>query len=170
MDIQSLLQQVAAGELSVEQAHARLRAPEDDLGFARVDLDRRRRCGLSEVIFAEGKTPEQVVAVMGALQAAGQGALATRVVPEVYEAVRAVYPDTVYHAAARVAVLGESGEPGGVGRIGVVCAGTSDLPVAEEAALTAEWMGAAVERIHDVGVAGLHRLPASWTCCAPAGC
>ena len=158
MDLESILQQVAAGELTVAQAVARVTAAEGDLGFARVDLERQRRCGLPEVIFAEGKTPEQVIGVMGALREAGQGVLATRVSPEVCAAVREVYPETVYHEAARVAVLGEPGAPGGVGRVGVVCAGTSDLPVAEEAALTAEWMGARVERVYDVGVAGLHRL------------
>lgn len=158
MNIHSILQQVAAGELSVADAQAELQSREDDLGFARVDLERRRRCGLAEVIFAEGKTAEQVVGVMGALQKAGQSAFITRVHPALYDAVHKAYPDTIYHEAARVAVLGESNQSGGVGRIGVVCAGTSDLPFAEEAALTAEWMGAAVERVHDVGVAGLHRL------------
>jgi len=158
MDVPDLLKKVASGQLSVEEATAMLGAREDDLWFARVDLDRRTRCGLSEAILAEGKTVSQILAVMDSLLQAGQGALVTRLNGEFAVTIQETYPNSVYHHEAKVLTLGSSRRTPAVGRVGVVCAGTSDIPVAEEAALTAEWMGAAVERIHDVGVAGLHRL------------
>ena len=158
VDIPEILRKVAFGQLSVEKATEMMSSREDDLGFARVDLDRRTRCGLSEAIFAEGKTGVQILAVMDSLLRAGQGVLVTRLSSEFAVTIQETYPDAVYHQAAKVLTLGQSKHPPAVGRVGVVCAGTSDIPVAEEAALTAEWMGASVERIQDVGVAGLHRL------------
>ncbi|MEW5784167.1 MAG: nickel pincer cofactor biosynthesis protein LarB [Bacillota bacterium] len=154
-----LLVHVRQGKLSVEQALERLRAlPYEDLGFAKVDHHRSLRNGFPEVIYCPGKTVEQIVAITRRLADSGGTVLATRAEPAVFEAVRQVFPQAEYHAAARaVAIRGEySPEP--VGSIGLVSAGTADQPVAEEAALTAELMGGRVERIYDVGVAGIHRL------------
>ena len=124
----------------------------DDLGFAKVDHDRARRQGMAEVVFCEGKTTEQVVQIVASLRANGSPVLATRASAEIAAAI----PDLSYHPLARVlhtppAVIR-------TGYIAIVCAGTSDLPVAEEAAITAEVMGNRVERVVDVGVAGIHRL------------
>ena len=130
----------------------------DDLGFARVDTGRLKRRGLSEVVFCPGKTPEQVLAIFRSLRDAGQNAFATRAAPELYAALRAELPELVYHAAARAMTLDTVPLPAPSGLVAVVCAGTSDLPVAEEAALAAERLGAHVERVTDVGLAGLHRL------------
>ena len=131
---------------------------EENLGFARIDLDRCRRKGIPEVIYSAGKTPDQIVQIVGVFKKARQNVLCTRAAREVYDAVLRVHPDAVYHEAARMISLDMVKRPNPTGRVSVVCAGTSDIPVAEEAALTAEWMGAWVERINDVGVAGLHRL------------
>jgi len=110
------------------------------------------------VIYGAGKTAPQIVAIMRALNDAGQNAFATRVTPEQAAAVRTELPDAVYRAEARILTRDVSPLPPRAGKIAVLCAGTSDLPVAEEAAVTAERLGAAVERVYDVGVAGLHRL------------
>ncbi len=160
MNRTEILRQVADGTLDVAEAEQQLAAlaTEADLGFARVDLDRPRRCGLAEVIFAEGKTPDQMVGLVGALLEAGQSVFATRVRPEHHQAVAAEFPDIVYHEAARVLTMPSDEAAQGIGRICVVCAGTSDIPVAEEAALVLEHLGHPVDRIHDVGVAGIHRL------------
>ena len=131
---------------------------EDNLGFARVDIERPMRCGLPEVIYCPGKTAEQVTKIVISLKESGQDVLATRATPEQYEAVRKQVPEAEYHEIARAVTVDVAEPVPPAGRIAVICAGTSDLPVAEEAALTAERMGAAVERISDVGVAGLHRL------------
>jgi len=132
--------------------------PEKDLGFARIDLDRQRRCGVPEVIYCPGKTAKQVLAIMKAMQKAGHDILATRASREQYSIVRKSIPKAVYHESARAITLDVQKSRKPQGLVAVVCAGTSDLPVAEEAALTAERMGAKVVRVFDVGVAGLHRL------------
>ena len=131
---------------------------EDNLGFARVDVERPMRCGLPEVIYCPGKTAEQVARIILSLKESGQDVLATRATPEQYQHVREQVPEAEYHETARAITVDVARRAAPVGRVAVVCAGTSDLPVAEEAALTAERMGAAVERVFDVGVAGLHRL------------
>ena len=128
------------------------------LGFATLDLGRLRRTGHPEVIFGQGKTAGQIAALLQALHAAGQEALATRVDPEKADAALLLTPGAVYHPLARCLHLPAPQPPPRLGNITVVCAGTSDLPVAEEAALVAEILGNRVVRIHDVGVAGLHRL------------
>ena len=153
------MRKVAEGQVSPGEA-ARLlgQAPERSLGFARIDTDRPRRTGLPEVIFCPGKTPEQVTKIMASIKEAGQNVLATRATPELAAAVRNSHPAVVYHAMARCLTLEVAARPAGVGQVAVVSAGTADLPVAEEAALTAEWMGARVTRVFDVGVAGLHRV------------
>ena len=133
-------------------------APFEDLGFARVDTHRELRQGFPEVILGLGKTPAQVAAIAGRLVAGGGPLLVTRAEPAAYDAVRVVVPDAVYHPDARVITLKQGEIPAGHGTVLIACAGTSDLPVAEEAAITAELMGNRVDRLYDVGVAGLHRL------------
>jgi len=130
----------------------------DDLHFAKPDYDRQKRCGVPEVIYGAGKSAAQIAGIMRALNAAGQNAFATRVTPEQAAAVRAELPQAVYREEARVLACDVAPLPEPKGKVAVLCAGTSDLPVAEECAITAERLGAKVERIYDVGVAGLHRL------------
>jgi hypothetical protein len=155
----ALLEKVRDGELPVEQALDRLRQlPYEDLGFARLDHHRALRQGFPEVVFCEGKTPEQVAELMGRLAARHDRLLATRATAEVYQAVRAEVPDAVYREAARTIVVDRDREREGRPGVLVVTGGTSDIPVAEEAAIAAEMMGNRVERLYDVGVAGLHRL------------
>jgi NCAIR mutase (PurE)-related protein len=129
-----------------------------DLGFARVDTDRRRRCGFPEVVFAEGKTASQVQAIAQTILAHDPVLLVTRARGEHYEAVAEAFPHAVWHERARCITVEVTPLAKLPGAIGIVCAGTSDLPVAEEAAITLAVFGNQVERITDVGVAGLHRL------------
>jgi pyridinium-3,5-biscarboxylic acid mononucleotide synthase len=126
--------------------------------YAVPDLDRLRRRGIPEVIFGAGKSAEQIVGIIGALNAAGQNAFATRVTAEQAAAVQRALPEAVYNAAAGLVTCDVAPLPERSGRASVICAGTSDIRVAEEAAVTAERMGVGVNRIYDVGVAGLHRL------------
>ena len=129
-----------------------------DLGFARVDLDRARRCGRPEVIYCPGKQPAEVAAVAVALREKNQAVLATRADAAHFEAVRARIPEAVFHERARCIVAGTAGAEPGPWTVGVLCAGTADLPVVEEAAVSLESFGRRVDRITDIGVAGLHRL------------
>jgi len=155
-----LLEAVRSGALAPQDAAQRLRhLPFEDLGFAKVDHHRALRCGFPEVIFCQGKTVDQVLAIVERLVERGSVVLATRAGPEVHEAVRAVHPSAVYHEAARAVVIA-AGEPcaPAAGAVAVISAGTSDQPVAEEARVTAEVMGCHVDTFYDVGVAGLHRL------------
>ena len=157
--IKSLLEQVRSGELPVDEASTRLRSmPFEDLGFARVDHHRALRCGFPEVIFCQGKTEEQVAAIAERIVASGSDLLATRATPAMHEAVTVRCPSAVYHEAARAIVVQETWQDQGIGEVLVVSAGTSDIPVAEEAAVTARVLGNRVERVFDVGVAGIHRL------------
>lgn len=154
-----ILAEVERGTLTPEGASARLaNLPFEDLGDARVDHHRVLRSGLPEVIYAAGKTPEQTAAIFRSMAAAGSPVLATRASLHHAEAVRAAAPDAVFHPVARCITLGGVQSEMGGGLIAVLCAGTSDLPVAEEAAVTAELFGAVVTRLYDVGVAGVHRL------------
>lgn len=130
----------------------------EPLEFAHLDLDREARCGFPEVVLCQGKTPEQAAAIAERLAQAHGRFLATRATPEHFAAVRGRVPDATYHEVARVIRLDRAPAPPRPGYVAVVCAGTGDLPVAEEAAVTIEAMGSAVRRIYDVGVAGLHRL------------
>ena len=162
-ELERLLGTVRSGETDIASASedilAALRAaPYEDLGFARVDTHRHWRQGFPEVVLGIGKTPAQIAAIAGRLVARGQTLLVTRAQPDAYEAVRVVAPDAVYHSVARTITLRAGDVPPGHGTVLVVCAGTSDLPVAEEAAVTAELMGNTVDRLHDVGVAGIHRV------------
>ena len=158
MDEKTLLEAVKNGELSVEQALAALkRKPFEDLGYAKVDLHRRVRQGAAEVIYGAGKTPEQIAGIARAMLENGQETiLITRLAPEAAAQVQKSLP-LRYFDAARCGVLGDFPAPGGLGTIVIATGGTSDLPVAEEAALTAQALGNRVTRLYDVGVAGLHR-------------
>lgn len=158
-DIKTLLEQVHSGSVSVADAMGILKGqPFADLGYAKVDLHRQVRQGASEVIYGAGKTAEQIVGILGALAENGQkNVLITRLDPEKAAAVNAVFPVT-FHPEGRLAIAGSPAAPSGIGTIVVATGGTSDIPVAEEAALTAEFLGNQVERLYDVGVAGLHRL------------
>lgn len=131
---------------------------EADLGFARLDLSRLRRCGVPEVVLGESKSVEQLLAIVRAFEERGHPVLVTRLPAEAAQALLRDMPHARYHATARCLTLPPRDPAPLVGRVGVVTAGTSDLPVAEEACLTAEHLGARVERVYDVGVAGLHRL------------
>jgi hypothetical protein len=161
--LRALLDAVQAGLLSPEAAQDRLlqvlrQKPFEDLGFARLDHHRATRQGFPEVIFGQGKTAEQVAAIAERLVAAGQALLVTRTTAEAYRAVQSRIPDAVYHDLARCISRPVHDTPRGAGRVVVAAAGTADLPVAEEAAVTAEVMGNDVDRVFDIGVAGLHRL------------
>ena len=158
-NLRGVLERLAAGALSVKEALEALRAMSfEDLGFAKVDHHRAVRCGFPEVIFCAGKTPEQVQAVASRLLAAGGPVLATRADPEVARALEELDPRTVYHEAARAVVIEPEPRRQRVGMVAVLSAGTADIPVAEEARVTADLTGAEVHPFYDVGVAGLHRL------------
>jgi len=157
--LKALLERVRDGALDPDEAARQLATlPFEDLGFAKIDHHRALRRGFPETVFGAGKSAAQVVAIVERITAHGQRALVTRTSPEVHEAVRAVRPGARYHELARcLAVEGQT--PASLrGRLAILAAGTSDLPVAEEAAVTAEFHGAEVDRVYDVGVAGLHRL------------
>ena len=157
--IESLLKDVSEGRTQVVDALEKLRdLPFEDMGFAKLDHHRALRTGMPEVIFAAGKTTDQVAAIFARMANAGGNVLATRASREYYDAVLAVEPRAEFHAMARCITLMQAATTPGKGTIAVVCAGTSDLPVAEEAAVTARLMGNEVELIADVGVAGIHRL------------
>jgi NCAIR mutase (PurE)-related protein len=155
-----LLERVRSGELDVEAAFAELRGlPYEDLGhFATLDHHRAVRSGFPEVVLGQGKQAEQVIAIARRIVERSDRVLVTRVDPAMAEAVRAEMPELTYHRLPRLLVLDRSPSAEKKPGILVVTAGTADLPVAEEAAITAELMGNAVERMYDVGVAGIHRL------------
>jgi pyridinium-3,5-biscarboxylic acid mononucleotide synthase len=158
MNVRDILSKVESGKLSAAQAVRMLGHAHVDLGFAKVDTDRLRRRGLPEVIYCPSKTTEQITAIMRALKKAGQNIFATRVSDDQARAIKKAIPGTVYHKDAHAITLDVVKPSKPIGLVAVVSAGTSDIPVAEEAALTAERMGAKVERVYDAGVAGLHRL------------
>lgn len=157
--IEKILEQVQNGTLTVTEAKEKL-ATYENLGFVKVDHHRKKRVGFPEVIFGEGKTAEQILTIVHSLKQRNDSVLVTRINREKAEAVLEYYPDFTYHEAAKVLawrnethLLQQTS-----GYIAVVCAGTSDYPVAEEAAVTVETLGCQVKRFYDVGVAGLHRL------------
>ena len=157
--IELLLNEVREGHTGVADALEKLRnLPFEDLGFAKLDHHRSLRTGMPEVIFAAGKTAAQVAAIFARMAKAGGNVLATRASREIYEAVHAIEPRAEFHETARAITLTQAPATPGKGTIAVVCAGTSDLPIAEEAVVTARLMGNTVELIADVGVAGIHRL------------
>ena len=162
-EVQQLLDQIRTGEVSTEAALDRLLQFVNgqgfqDLGFARVDHHRELRQGFPEVVFGLGKTPEQIAAISREIAARGHTLLVTRASAEAYEAVRLAVPDATFHPAARAISRRQADVLPGRGTIVIAAAGTSDLPIAEEACVTAEVMGNTVDRLYDVGVAGIHRL------------
>mgnify|MGYP001827213493 CR=1 FL=1 len=158
-EIIQLLEQFSQGKIKQDEAADRLSSLGlEELGFATLDTDRSSRTGIPEVIYSSGKTPKQVAEIAGRLFKRGIPILATRASRDVYDAVHAIIPGAVYHEMARAVVYQAEIPKMPDNYIAVVSAGTSDMPVSEEAALTAEFLGNRVERIYDVGVAGIHRL------------
>jgi len=157
--LKELLQQVQAGRCSVEAALERLKyLPYEDLGFARLDHHRHLRQGFPEVVFCQGKTLEQIEGIVRRILASGCNLLATRAGEEVFEVIRRLDGRAEYNALGRVVTLRQKASAPQVGQVLVVTAGTSDIPVAEEARETAGMLGSRVELLYDVGVAGIHRL------------
>ena len=161
--LRSLFDDVRSGAVTPEAARDRVlqflrQQPYEDLGFARVDHHRATRQGFPEVVFGQGKSPAQIAAIAERIAGAGHSLLVTRTTPDAHEAVRQILPASVFHETARCITLRQGDVAAGHGTILVAAAGTADLPVAEEAAVTADVMGNTVDRLYDVGVAGLHRL------------
>lgn len=158
-EIRQILEAVKAGETSVDDALLKIKtAPFEDIGYAKVDLHRKIRQGAAEVIYGAGKTPEQIAGIVETMQINGQSrVLITRMAPEAAEYLGAKM-ELDYRKEAKVGIVGGFPAPSGIGKIVVATGGTSDIPVAEEAALTAEILGNEVVRLYDVGVAGIHRL------------
>lgn len=164
-EARELLRRVASGEVAPDEALVKLKtAPFEDLGYAKVDLQRGLRQGVAEVIYGAGKTASQIAGITASLRAAGQErVLVTRLDADKAAEVKQLLDaegvgELVYHEIPRIGLVGDMPAPDGNGRIVVAAAGTSDLPVAEEAALVAEALGNEVQRLYDVGVTGLHRL------------
>ena len=162
-ELQSLLLDVRSGALTPESAQDRLlqylrQAPFEDLGFARVDHHRALRQGVPEVVFGPGKTPDQIAVIAERIVAAGHSLLVTRTDRQAFEAVSTRVTTAKFHELARTITLALGELPPGRGTLVVAAAGTADLPIAEEAAVSAELMGNVVDRLYDVGVAGIHRL------------
>ena len=158
-DIRALLEGIREGSVSVEEALLQLKQqPFEDIGYAKVDMHRRIRQGAGEVIYGAGKTAEQITGILTAMVSHGQeNVLITRLDPEKAAAVAETQPIT-YYSQGKIGILGKMNPPRGMGTIVVATGGTSDVPVAEEAALTAQFLGNEVLRLYDVGVAGIHRL------------
>jgi hypothetical protein len=158
-DLRGLLEQVRSGAVDVDAALDRVRhLPFEDLGYAKLDHHRSLRHGLTEVIFGQGKTPEQVSAIAERLLEKSQNLLITRAGPAVAERLKAKFAEAEFFPLSNAIRVWRDRTIRGKGKLAVVCAGTSDIPVAEEAQVTAEIMGNEVEAIHDIGIAGIHRL------------
>nr|WP_217704882.1 nickel pincer cofactor biosynthesis protein LarB [Victivallis sp. Marseille-Q1083] len=159
MDVPQFLQQVKEGRLSIDEATQRLRQlPFEELGFAKLDHHRQLRTGYGEVIYCPGKTAGQLVEIVRHFQAAGTGVLGTRATETQFEAVKAACPLAAFDPVSRVLTVAPEQPAAAVGLVAVCTGGTGDLPVAEEAAQVAEFFGSRVERVYDIGVAGIHRL------------
>ena len=171
-DLKQILEAVAAGDLPPDAALQRVKSlPFEDLGFARVDHHRVLRRGFPEVVFGQGKSAQQIADISRAIHGQGSAVLVTRVDEEKAAASRALFPELVHHPQARCLSLEPNQPPRpGRGLVAVVAAGTSDLPVAEEAVLTARLMGSKVATLFDVGVSGLHRLLAERETLETASC
>lgn len=158
MKIQTVLEQVKQGVLSTEEAEAVLKDNYfAEMGYAKLDTDRKNRTGFAEVVFCSGKNEEQLISIYRRIYEAEGEVLGTRASGIQYEKLREVFPEVCYDPASRILKI-EKKEKKRIGKIAVCTAGTADIPVAEEAAQTAEFFGTKVERIYDVGVSGLHRL------------
>ncbi len=159
MDTREILQKVQSGELSVDEAEAALkRAPFEDLGYAKIDTHRKIRTGFPEVIFCQGKADDHLLEIFGKLYEDEGQVFGTRATRAQYELLKEVYPEVQYDEISRIVKIEGKEEREKTGKIAVCSAGTADMPVAEEAAQTAEYFGNNVERVYDVGVSGLHRL------------
>lgn len=157
--IKKILEDVASQKLGAEDAFEKLKSlPFEDLGFAKIDNHRAIRKGFPEVIFCQGKTVEQVQKIVSKMIYRNSVILATRADNEMYEGIKKICDSAEYNFDARIVIIGDKPEPTKKGTVLVLSAGTADIPVAEEAAITAEVMGNKVERIYDAGVAGIHRL------------
>lgn len=158
--LRDLMKQVAAGEVDVDSALQRLKTlPYEDIDFAKIDHHRSLRQGIPEIVYGAGKTKEQILRIIDVLSKSGSDAIVTRTDREVFESVRKRYKKATFNEQARMIILrGGEKKPANSGFILVISAGTSDIPVAEEAAAMAEIMGNRVERLYDVGVAGIHRV------------
>lgn len=158
--LKKLLQAIADGNISPETALDKLKdLPFETLDeFAKIDRHRQLRTGFPEVIWGEDKTPEQIIKIMNLMRKDNSLVMATRVTPQKYQALQQAIPDLVYYSAARICTLSAPGKPSQIGKISILTAGTADIPVAEEAAITGELCGFEVIRLWDVGVAGIQRL------------
>jgi hypothetical protein len=159
--LRELMVKVKKGQIEVDDAINMLKTlPYEDIGFAKVDNHRSIRQGAPEIIFGEGKTPEQIISIIRVLTKGGNDAIVTRTTREVFRKVKAVYKRALYNEQARMIVVRKTARQArkNKGIVLIISAGTSDIPVAEEAAVTAETMGNKVERLYDVGIAGIHRL------------
>lgn len=158
-DTKKILEQYKNDTISLEEALLELKkAPFADIGYAKVDLHRKVRQGAAEVIYGEGKTPEQIIGICDAMLKNGQKTILITRLSEAAAGIISNVFQMTYHAQARIGIIGSLPAPDGIGKIVVATGGTSDIPVAEEAALTAEVLGNEVVRLYDVGVAGVHRL------------
>ena len=157
--LKTLLKNVRDGSVEVNEALDRLKnLPFEDIGFAKIDSHRGLRCGAPEVVFCEGKSPQQILQIAKRVVASGEDLLATRAEKAIYEVVKETLPKAVYHELARTITLKQSKVRPKGGTILIITAGTSDIPVAEEARITAEMLHSRVRTLYDVGVAGIHRL------------
>ena len=158
-EIEQLLQNVKEGQTSVNEALEALKSlPYTDLGFAKIDHHREIRTGYPEIVYCAGKTIEQIKAIFKLMVVKEKNVVGTRATPEMFDAVKSIIPEAVYYDVARIISVKKIQTTPPETLIGILAAGTSDMPVAEEAAVTAELLGNNVTRIYDVGVAGLHRL------------
>lgn len=158
-DTRKLLEQVKLGDVSIEEALLELKKkPYEDIGYAKLDLHRKTMQGASEVVYGSGKTAEQIIGIVNAFESDGEkNILITRLDPE--KAAKVIEScEMTYYEDGGIGIVGSKASPGGIGKIVIATGGTSDIPVAEEAALTAEFLGNEVLRLYDVGVAGLHRV------------
>ena len=170
MEIRDLLKQVADGSVSVQEAEEKLKdLPYEDLGFAKLDHHRALRTGFGEVVYCAGKTTEHLVEIYSHFAGRGSSVLGTRASEEQYAAVKALLPRAEYDPSSQILML-QTEKPELTGNVAVCTGGTSDIPVAEEAARTAEFFGSRVTRIYDVGVAGIHRLLSSAGTLREANC
>jgi len=158
-ELEKILKEIRAGKVSVDEAMEKLRDfPYTDLGFARIDHHRELRTGYPEIVYCAGKTPEQVRAIFKAMEGHDNNIIGTRAGREMFDYVSPFFPDAVYYETARIISIRKKEIIAPVSKIAIITAGTSDIPVAEEAAVTAELLGNNVVRIYDAGVAGIHRL------------
>ena len=158
METQEILKKVKTGEISVEEAELFFRRqPFEEMGYAKLDTHRKMRSGFAEVIFCSGKADDHLLNIFGKLYEEDGEVMGTRASQHQYEMIKAAYPEVVYDEISRIIKI-EKSDKNRVGKIAVCSAGTADIPVAEEAAQTAEYFGSYVERLYDVGVAGIHRI------------